>query len=241
LREYEIVIVLSPVLSQDESSATWGRFKELITQHGGDITYEDMWGLRRLAYPIRKGGHTFLEGNYLVSRFGTDTLVPEELETQLKLSENVLRHLVVRAEGPTPAPVQPRVPPREVSEGVAVAQAGEEVPEVVEAAVAAVDGTGPEDVTGPVAEVAEELVAVAEAEAPEDVAEAAVAVAEEEAAPEDVAEAAVAVAEEEAAPEDVAEAAVAVAEEEAAPEDVAEAPVAVEQEKVTSEEEELQE
>ena len=56
MREYEIVIVLSPVLSQDESSATWGRFKELITQHGGDITYEDMWGLRRLAYPIRKGG-----------------------------------------------------------------------------------------------------------------------------------------------------------------------------------------
>ena len=127
MRHYELVVVLSPVLSQEDASGVWDRIKELINQHGGDISQEEQWGMRRLAYPIRRGGQTFLEGNYLLTRFSTDTVVPIELEAHLKLSQEVLRSLTVKCEPPKPAPPVP--------EGAVAAQAeGEEL--AVEAPVA---------------------------------------------------------------------------------------------------------
>jgi small subunit ribosomal protein S6 len=102
------MIVSSPVLSEEESAGSWERIKQLITDGGGDITREDQWGMRRLAYPIRRAGQTFLEGNYLLTRFSTEGIAPAELETYLKLSEGVLRYLLVRTKdaGPPPPPVQ---------------------------------------------------------------------------------------------------------------------------------------
>ena len=110
MRHYEIIVVLSPVLSQEESSETWGRIKELIAHHGGDLTQEEQWGMRRLSYPIKKAGQTFLEGNYLLTRFSTDTVVPRELETHLTLAEGVIRFLVVRSGEPKPVPPPPPEP-----------------------------------------------------------------------------------------------------------------------------------
>jgi hypothetical protein len=60
--------------------------------------------MRRLAYPIKRAGQTFLEGNYLLTRFSTDTSVPRELEAHLGLSEDVLRSLIVKSAPPKPAP-----------------------------------------------------------------------------------------------------------------------------------------
>jgi small subunit ribosomal protein S6 len=88
------------VLSQEESSGAWDGVKQLIIERGGEITQEEQWGMRRLAYPIRKAGQTFLEGNYLLTRFSMDTVVPRELDSHLTLAENVLRFLVVRSEAP---------------------------------------------------------------------------------------------------------------------------------------------
>ena len=68
MRHYELVVVLSPILSPEESSGSWERIKDIISQDGGDITKEEQWGMRRLAYPIRKAGQTFLEGNYILTR-----------------------------------------------------------------------------------------------------------------------------------------------------------------------------
>ncbi len=104
MRHYELVVVLSPILSQEDSSGAWERIKELINRHGCDITQEEQWGMRRLAYPIRRAGQTFLEGNYLLTRFSTDTSVPRELEAHLGLSEDVLRSLIVKSAPPKPAP-----------------------------------------------------------------------------------------------------------------------------------------
>ena len=109
MRHYELVVVLSPTLSQEEATGAWDRIKGLITENGGEITQEEQWGMRRLAYPIRKAGETFLEGSYLHTRFSTDTSVPIELETHLGMAESVLRSLVVRSEAAKPAPPTPEV------------------------------------------------------------------------------------------------------------------------------------
>ena len=110
MRHYELMVVLSPVLSPEEFSGTLERIKGVITQNGGDITQEEQWGMRRLAYPIRRAGQTYLEGNYILTRFSTDTTVPRELEPHLTLSEDILRFLVVRSEAPKPAPPKPAEP-----------------------------------------------------------------------------------------------------------------------------------
>ena len=104
MREYELIIVLTPTLTQEEVSGIHERVKGLITERGGDISFEDMWGMRRLAYPLRKAGAKFLEGNYILSRFNLDGQHTKDVEGYLRLSENVLRYLLVKAEGPLPIP-----------------------------------------------------------------------------------------------------------------------------------------
>ena len=104
MREYELIMVLTPTLTQEEVLGIHERVKGLITDRGGDIAYEDIWGMRRLAYPLRKAGAKFLEGNYILSRFNLDGQHTKDVEGYLRLSENVLRYLLVKAEGPLPIP-----------------------------------------------------------------------------------------------------------------------------------------
>ena len=111
MRHYELVVVLSPILNQDQASDVWGRIKDFISNRKGDITHEEKWGTRRLAYPIRKGSYQFLEGNYHLTRFSTEQSFNKELNTFLRLDEQVLRSLVVTtfAPGEEPKPPPPRV------------------------------------------------------------------------------------------------------------------------------------
>jgi small subunit ribosomal protein S6 len=128
------------MLNQEQAAEAWGRIKNFISNRNGDITHEEKWGTRRLAYPIRKGSHQFLEGSYHLTRFSTASPFNRELETFLRLDEEVLRSLVVVAEPPGPAQ-QPE--PAEAPAVVAVAEvagaAGEEAVAVVNEAVAEVE------------------------------------------------------------------------------------------------------
>ena len=115
MRQYELVVVFSPILSDEDKTSARDRIKQLITNGDGEITQEEDWGMRRLAYPIRKGSQTFLEGSYFLTRFSTDTVAPRELEPQLNLGENILRYLLVNADSvnitaPTTADFTPREP-----------------------------------------------------------------------------------------------------------------------------------
>lgn len=127
MRHYEVVVVLSPMLNQEQASEAWGRVKNFINNRNGDITHEERWGTRRLAYPIRKGSQQFLEGSYHLTRFSTESPFNRELETFLRLDEEVLRSLVVVTEppGPAPEPAVAEAPPA-VDMAVAEAAAGEE-------------------------------------------------------------------------------------------------------------------
>ena len=102
MRHYELVTILSPMLNQDEASAKWDEIKSFIVNREGEITAEQIWGTRRLAYPIRKGNYNFLEGSYYLSTFTVDNSFNRELENYLRLDEQVLRSLIVNCEGPLP-------------------------------------------------------------------------------------------------------------------------------------------
>lgn len=120
MRHYELVTILSPMLNQDDASATWDEIKSFITNRDGEITAEQTWGTRRLAYPIRKGNYNFLEGSYYLSSFTSDNSFNRELENYLRLHDNVLRSLVVRCDGPLaerPAPGPLTAPSRYIPPG----------------------------------------------------------------------------------------------------------------------------
>ncbi len=92
LRDYEIVVILSPEASEAEVAEAHESTASFITERGGSVGETDLWGLKRLAYPIRK----FHEGNYAVTRFSLDPQGAHDLALRLDASERVLRHLIVR-------------------------------------------------------------------------------------------------------------------------------------------------
>jgi small subunit ribosomal protein S6 len=92
VREYELMCVLNPDLDEAGVEAQNERLKTLIAGRGGEVISIEPWGRRRLAYPIKN----FRDGIYTITRF---KLAPEEtdaIERSLKLTESVIRHLVVR-------------------------------------------------------------------------------------------------------------------------------------------------
>ena len=139
MRHYELVVILSPMLNQDQAVDTWGRIKGFINNRDGEIFHEETWGTRRLAYSIRKGSHHFLEGTYHLTRFSTETPFNQELETFLRQDEQVLRSMVVVGDPPKPVSETPAVTAPPVVEEV---QVPEEPPLVAEEpAVATTDAT----------------------------------------------------------------------------------------------------
>ena len=150
------------MLNQDQASEAWGRIKDFISNRNGDITHEERWGTRRLAYPIRKGSYQFLEGSYHLTRFSTEQSFNRELHTFLRLDEQVLRSLVVTtfAPGEEPKPPSPRIRRTEAP-----------VPDRVPAAVAeaparAQEAAAPATVTEPPAEASAATEAPAAVEEP---------------------------------------------------------------------------
>ena len=126
MRHYELVVVLSPMLNQEQLTETWSKIKGFITTRNAEISHEEQWGTRRLAYPIRKGQLRFLEGSYHLTRFATERAFNIELENFLKVDDEILRSLVtttlpeeelaaqaaaaaraIRTPPPRPAPVGP--------------------------------------------------------------------------------------------------------------------------------------
>lgn len=92
MKNYELPIVFIPTLSEEEKVATLEKVKELIVRFGGEITNVDDWGKRKLAYEIDKQK----EGFYYFIQFTAETSTPAELESRLRITEPVLRYLIVR-------------------------------------------------------------------------------------------------------------------------------------------------
>jgi len=92
LRDYELVVILSPELTEDDVPAAIDRLTRLIADRGGEVKDINRWGRRKLAYPIKR----HLEGSYLVTQVRLDPNRASDVEAGLRISEEVLRHLLVR-------------------------------------------------------------------------------------------------------------------------------------------------
>ncbi len=91
-RPYELVMVVSPEVKDDAVPAVIERFTKYVSDHAGTVESQDLWGKRRLAYLIDK----FREGQYVVAHFQLEPSATAELESQLRISEDIIRHLLVR-------------------------------------------------------------------------------------------------------------------------------------------------
>ena len=94
MRNYELVMVISPDLSEDEVSSSVERVQRFVSERGGEVLKVDRWGRRRLAYPIRR----FTEGHYVIAQLRLGASAVRELDRNLQVAESFLRHLVVRTD-----------------------------------------------------------------------------------------------------------------------------------------------
>lgn len=92
MNKYELAVVISAKIEDDERAAALERVKGIITKHGGTITNVDEWGKKRLAYEVQKMREAF----YYFIQFEGEATVPAEIESRVRLMENVVRYLVVR-------------------------------------------------------------------------------------------------------------------------------------------------
>ncbi len=94
MRHYEIMIILDPNLEERTVQPSLDQFLKVVTGGGGKVDKVDIWGKRRLAYPIEKKS----EGIYAVVDLTAEPGTVQELDRQLNLNEAVLRTKVMRPE-----------------------------------------------------------------------------------------------------------------------------------------------
>jgi small subunit ribosomal protein S6 len=94
LNNYELIIILKPDLANEKLDAVLENVKKFISGKGGAVADVQKWGKRRLAYPIKHFG----EGIYFLLKLQAKASQNRELEINLKISEDVLRHLLVKIE-----------------------------------------------------------------------------------------------------------------------------------------------
>ena len=97
MRRYELMLVLRPDAPDERIAAIVDRTTRQIATDGGQIVKVAPWGRRRLAYPIER----YREGSYQIIVFEAPAGTIAELERSLLITEEVLRHLIVRQERPT--------------------------------------------------------------------------------------------------------------------------------------------
>ena len=89
IKQYETVFIATPVLSDSQMKEAVAAYTELITNNGGEIVYQEDWGLKQLAYPIQKK----TTGFYYLIEFKAEPQFIAKLETQYRLDERIIRFL----------------------------------------------------------------------------------------------------------------------------------------------------
>ena len=92
MNKYELAVVVSAKIEDEERAAVVDKCKALVERFGGVITEVDDWGKKRLAYEIQK----MKEAYYYFIRFDAESTVPGEIESRIRIMDNVIRYLVVK-------------------------------------------------------------------------------------------------------------------------------------------------
>ena len=88
MRKYETIFILQPELSEDDIKSVTAKAQDVISAYKGDCLRMDDWGIRKLAYPIKKSAR----GRYYYLRFDGESALIAELERRLRLDDKVLRY-----------------------------------------------------------------------------------------------------------------------------------------------------
>ncbi|MDH7577358.1 MAG: 30S ribosomal protein S6 [Bacillota bacterium] len=94
MRAYEVLFVLRPDLEEEATSAAIEKFAALIQQNKGAVEQISRWGKKRMAYEIQD----YREGFYTLMLFQGEPETARELDRVMRISDEVLRHLIVRRE-----------------------------------------------------------------------------------------------------------------------------------------------
>jgi len=89
---YELVLIISPEVANEEVPAAVTRLGELVGKVGGSVADTTQWGRRKLSYPIKR----FAEGNYVLAQLQLEPDSAKELESSLRMSGEIIRHLLVK-------------------------------------------------------------------------------------------------------------------------------------------------
>ena len=90
MTNYEVMFIIDPTLEDAVKEETIETVKGIIAAQG-EVGEVDVVGMRKLAYPIMKKS----EGYYVVVEFKGETALPKELDRRLKISDNVIRHIII--------------------------------------------------------------------------------------------------------------------------------------------------
>jgi small subunit ribosomal protein S6 len=94
LNHYETAFILTPVLSEPQMKEAVEKFKNLLVDNGAKMENEELWGLRKLAYPIKK----LTNGFYAIIQFAGEPNLVEKLEVKYRRDESILRFLTLRVD-----------------------------------------------------------------------------------------------------------------------------------------------
>ena len=89
MQNYELMVIFTPVLSEEEYRTAQKKYTSFLTENGGEAVHENAWGLKSLAYPIQKK----TTGLYWVLEYQAPSDFNEKLKIQLLRDESVLRHM----------------------------------------------------------------------------------------------------------------------------------------------------
>ena len=92
--KYESMYILKPDMEEEKKDALVKRFSDIVEKSGGKMEKIEEWGKKRLAYPIQY----LNDGYYVLMTFEADPTLPAELERNYKISDDVLRYMVVNLE-----------------------------------------------------------------------------------------------------------------------------------------------
>ncbi|MBR0416643.1 MAG: 30S ribosomal protein S6 [Firmicutes bacterium] len=90
MNKYELMVIIDPALEDDKKEAAVENVKSIIAE-AGEVSATDVWGLRKLAYPIQKK----TEGYYVVMQFTAEPELPKELDRRLRIADAYMRHIIV--------------------------------------------------------------------------------------------------------------------------------------------------
>ncbi len=92
MNNYELMVIFTPVLSEEEFKAVQKKYSDLITENGGSIVHSNPWGLKSLAYPIQKK----TTGIYWVLQYTAPSDFNEKMKIQILRDEQIMRHMVTK-------------------------------------------------------------------------------------------------------------------------------------------------